>query len=95
MLLLFGRFCCAAAAAQPGDPLQSPDCRRALDALQAQETATAAEAQLGGYTSWTFGPLPELLEIKVAGREIGSAARQFLAFLASAPARAILERHGL
>ncbi|MBP8133074.1 MAG: ATP-dependent RNA helicase HrpA [Zoogloea sp.] len=32
--------------------------------------APAAEAQLGGYTSWTFGPLPELLEIKVAGREI-------------------------
>jgi ATP-dependent helicase HrpA len=32
--------------------------------------APAVEAQLGGYTSWTFGPLPELLEIKVAGREI-------------------------
>jgi ATP-dependent helicase HrpA len=32
--------------------------------------APAADAQLGGYTGWTFGPLPELLEIKVAGREI-------------------------
>ncbi len=45
------------------------------------ETAPAAEAApvrkdesgsapLGGYTAWTFGPLPELLEVKVAGREI-------------------------
>ena len=32
-----------AAAAQAGDPLQSAECRRALDALQAQEAAAAAE----------------------------------------------------
>jgi ATP-dependent helicase HrpA len=32
--------------------------------------APAADAHLGAYTSWTFGPLPELLEIKVAGRDI-------------------------
>ena len=37
---------------------------------EASAKAPAAAAQLGGYTSWTFGPLPELLEIKVAGREI-------------------------
>ncbi len=29
-----------------------------------------AEARLAGFTGWTFGPLPELLEVKVAGREI-------------------------
>ena len=30
----------------------------------------AAEPRLAGFTGWTFGPLPELLEVKVAGRDI-------------------------
>ena len=30
----------------------------------------APAAQLAGFTGWTFGALPELLEVKVAGREI-------------------------
>jgi ATP-dependent helicase HrpA len=30
----------------------------------------AAEPRLAGFTGWSFGPLPELLEVKVAGREI-------------------------
>ena len=34
------------------------------------EPKTAPAAPLAGFTGWTFGPLPELLEVKVAGREI-------------------------
>ena len=30
----------------------------------------AASAQLAGFTSWSFGSLPELLEIRVGGREV-------------------------
>ena len=33
-------------------------------------TPQAAEPRLAGFTGWSFGPLPELLEVKVAGREI-------------------------
>ena len=36
----------------------------------AEAAAPAAERSLAGFTGWTFGPLPELLEVKVAGREI-------------------------
>ncbi len=32
--------------------------------------APTADKPLAGFTGWTFGPLPELLEVKVAGREI-------------------------
>ncbi|MBN8443486.1 MAG: ATP-dependent RNA helicase HrpA [Thauera sp.] len=30
----------------------------------------AAPASAAGFTAWSFGPLPELLEVKVAGREV-------------------------
>ncbi|HNE15939.1 MAG TPA: ATP-dependent RNA helicase HrpA [Rhodocyclaceae bacterium] len=33
-------------------------------------TSPVAGGALAGLTGWTFGPLPELLEVKVAGREI-------------------------
>nr|WP_230976842.1 ATP-dependent RNA helicase HrpA [Pseudothauera rhizosphaerae] len=32
--------------------------------------APAADGALTGLTAWTFGPLPELLEVRVAGREV-------------------------
>ncbi|HJV24827.1 MAG TPA: ATP-dependent RNA helicase HrpA [Aromatoleum sp.] len=34
------------------------------------KAASEPVAQLSGFTAWTFGPLPELLEVKVAGREV-------------------------
>ncbi|NMG45859.1 ATP-dependent RNA helicase HrpA [Aromatoleum toluvorans] len=39
---------------------------------QGAPTKTASEppAQLSGFTAWTFGVLPELLEVKVSGREV-------------------------
>ena len=33
-------------------------------------TGGAGGRELGGFTAWTFGPLPELLEVKVAGRDV-------------------------
>jgi hypothetical protein len=47
LLPLIGLLCAAASWAQEGDPLKSPECRRAMDALQAQE-ARAASAAHGG-----------------------------------------------
>lgn len=38
----------SAAVAQANDPLQSPPCRQAMQALQAQETAAAARPPRGG-----------------------------------------------
>ncbi|HRP64510.1 MAG TPA: ATP-dependent RNA helicase HrpA [Thauera sp.] len=56
----------AAVSASPGGPTAS-----------AQHAATAAAGEggtpaptLAGFTSWSFGALPELLEIRVAGREV-------------------------
>lgn len=42
-----GMLVAAAAAAQPADPLQSPPCRAALDALRAREDAASAAAAAG------------------------------------------------
>ncbi|WP_076603582.1 ATP-dependent RNA helicase HrpA [Aromatoleum tolulyticum] len=36
----------------------------------ATPAAESSVAQLSGITAWTFGELPELLEVKVAGREV-------------------------
>lgn len=59
--------------------------------------ALALEGRIGSRVEMPaacYDPV-EIVIGEVAGREIGSAAREFLAFLAGAPARAILERHGL
>jgi len=39
-------------------------------AAPAATPAASADKTLSGFTGWTFGALPELLEVKVAGREI-------------------------
>jgi ATP-dependent helicase HrpA len=44
--------------------------RRRRPSAQAPGAPNAAEPRLAGFTGWSFGPLPELLEVKVAGREI-------------------------
>ncbi|MDD3326324.1 MAG: ATP-dependent RNA helicase HrpA [Zoogloea sp.] len=38
--------------------------------VEPPKASQPAEARLAGFTGWSFGPLPELLEVKVAGREI-------------------------
>ena len=43
-------LCSAGAFAASGDPLQSDDCRRALDALQVRESQTATDARGPGHT---------------------------------------------
>ncbi|WP_153161234.1 ATP-dependent RNA helicase HrpA [Zoogloea sp. 1C4] len=53
-------------AAEPAAPAP----KKGGDAPKAAAPAPAADKQLAGFTDWTFGPLPELLEVKVAGREI-------------------------
>ncbi|GLT22491.1 ATP-dependent helicase [Zoogloea oryzae] len=53
-------------AAEPAAPAP----KKGADAPRAAAPAPAADKQLAGFTDWTFGPLPELLEVKVAGREI-------------------------
>ena len=55
-----------AAKAEPAAPAP----KTVADAPKAAAPAPAADKQLAGFTGWTFGPLPELLEVKVAGREI-------------------------
>src|SRR5690606_5701491 len=39
-------------------------------APSAAPAETAATGTLSGFTAWTFGALPELLEVRVAGREV-------------------------
>ncbi|NMG67836.1 ATP-dependent RNA helicase HrpA [Azoarcus indigens] len=39
-------------------------------AAAAPPSGQGAAGALSGFTAWTFGPLPELLEIKVAGRDV-------------------------
>ncbi|QTQ37263.1 ATP-dependent RNA helicase HrpA [Aromatoleum petrolei] len=53
-------------ATTPPAPTQTPKGQGA----PAKPTAETSAAQLSGLTAWTFGPLPELLEVKVAGREV-------------------------
>ncbi|MCK6374539.1 MAG: ATP-dependent RNA helicase HrpA, partial [Zoogloea sp.] len=53
-------------AAEPAAPAP----KKGADVPKAAAAAPAADKQLAGFTDWTFGPLPELLEVKVAGREI-------------------------
>ncbi len=53
-------------AAEPAAPAP----KKGADAPKAAAPAPAADKQLAGFTDWTFGPIPELLEVKVAGREI-------------------------
>ena len=38
--------------------------------VPAKAAPESSPASLGGFTAWTFGALPELLEVKVAGREV-------------------------
>nr|WP_246262296.1 ATP-dependent RNA helicase HrpA [Aromatoleum evansii] len=53
-------------AAAPSSPVP-PAKGQGAPAKAAPESSPAS---LGGFTAWTFGALPELLEVKVAGREI-------------------------
>lgn len=55
-------------AAEPAAPAPKKGAEPAPG--KAAAPAPAADKQLAGFTDWTFGPLPELLEVKVAGREI-------------------------
>ena len=50
----------------PAPKKGAPEAKKAA----APGTPQAAEPRLAGFTGWSFGPLPELLEVKVAGREI-------------------------
>jgi ATP-dependent helicase HrpA len=56
----------AAPAAAPG-AARRPDAAAAPAREPAKTGATALQA---GFTGWTFGALPELLEVRVAGREV-------------------------
>ena len=52
-------------------PAEAPAPKKgAPEGKAAARAPEAPAAQLGGFTGWTFGALPELLEVKVAGREI-------------------------
>ena len=42
----------------------------AMGGAERQPPSSPASPALGGFTAWTFGPLPELLEVKVAGRDV-------------------------
>ncbi|WP_084600566.1 ATP-dependent RNA helicase HrpA [Aromatoleum toluclasticum] len=57
----------AAAAKTPPPPAERGPKGQGAPAKTAAEPAAAA---LSGFTAWTFGTLPELLEVKVAGREV-------------------------
>jgi ATP-dependent helicase HrpA len=43
---------------------------RAEIKVEANEAAEAGEGELTGLTSWNFGPLPELLEVRINGRNV-------------------------
>ncbi|WP_442769280.1 ATP-dependent RNA helicase HrpA [Zoogloea ramigera] len=53
----------------PAPKKGAPEAKKA-EQPKAPGTPNAAEPRLAGFTGWSFGPLPELLEVKVAGREI-------------------------
>ena len=53
----------------PAPKKGAPEAKKA-EPPKAPGAPNAAEPRLAGFTGWSFGPLPELLEVKVAGREI-------------------------
>ena len=57
-------------AAKAESPAPAPKKGAEPATAKAAAAAPTADKQLAGFTDWTFGPLPELLEVKVAGREI-------------------------
>ncbi len=61
------RFQSARIVPAPADAAPATKGAPAAAAVAPKKTPDAA---LDGFTGWTFGPLPELLEVKVAGREI-------------------------
>jgi len=57
------------AAKDDGEGRRAGTAGRGAEARVATERDTAA-ASLAGFTSWSFGRLPELLEVRVAGRDV-------------------------
>jgi ATP-dependent helicase HrpA len=64
------RFQGATVPAAPAAAAATPRGTAARPAESRRETPATPAAPVAGYTSWTFGALPELLEVKVAGRDI-------------------------